>query len=218
MDEKKHDATALPLEDRVAYMTVVASMAGVDVELDSSEVKNLRALCEKLELPDAETSDVIATAARPTDTIERKLDRLKKSDLRFTLLTDCLFLAYADGSYGDEERAEIVTLAKELDIDAKQVAAMDEYVQTVRQAAKSSDGDMEEKGKELAAKLAAVGVPFGAIGMATAVGMATVGAEAGLAALALGLGVASGFGALITAGVGTYMGVRWLKNRLAKSD
>jgi uncharacterized tellurite resistance protein B-like protein len=207
---KPHDALSIPLSERIDYLTVIASMAGADVVLAPEERENLQRLCRELELPDADAAKVLQTAHRPTDKIERHLDALKSSPLRFTLLSDCLALAYADGDYAAGEKKEIYSLARALGVDDAQVAALEECALTLL---KASGGAPHHHG-HLAQKLAAVGIPIGTIGALSAVGLSTAGVSSGAAAIVMGLGIATGFGAVLGISVGTVMGVRWLHDRL----
>ena len=99
-------------------------------------------------------------------------------------------------------------------MNAGQLAAMIKYVEAVRQAQKSPSVDHEDLkklGGELAASLASAGVPLAAIAVSGSVfGLSAAGITSGLAALGLGLGMASGIGVVVGIGVGSYLGVRWL--------
>jgi uncharacterized tellurite resistance protein B-like protein len=214
MTEKQHEALGLPLSERVDYLIIVASMAGADVELKQQETDKLKALCEQLGLPDEELKKVLTAAQSATASIHRHLEGLKASPLRFSLLSDCVSLAYADGKYENSEKAEIRSLAAQLDVSEEQLSAIEELVATCHQAAKG--GPVSEKhGEEIATKLAQVGVPVGVMAAVSVVGLEMTGAATGLAALGIGLGAATGFGAVFGLGVGTYMGVRWLQKRIA---
>lgn len=211
---QKHEAHDLPLNERVDYMMIVASMAGADVMLDQHELDRLRELCDELELPQKETEEILAASHRPTASIERHLDALKSSALRFKLLSDCVSLAYADDDYGKEEKSEVDALAKSLDVTAEQLTAIEELVKATHDAVMGKHGDHHTRGAALAEKLAGVGVPIGVVAAMSAVGAEMAGVSTGLAALGVGLGVATGFGAVLGIGVGSYMGVKWLKGKI----
>ncbi|HEX4339721.1 MAG TPA: TerB family tellurite resistance protein [Polyangiaceae bacterium] len=212
---KTHDAHDIPLAERVDYLTIIASMAGADVSLTPEEMDNLRGLCRALELPAKETQQILDTAHRPTKMVERHLDALKASPLRFTLISDCLALAYADGEYATSERAEIASLARALEIEDQQLAALEECARALGEAHAADQGDWKKRGEKLGQQLAAVGIPIGAVGALSAVGLSTAGISTGAAALVMGLGLASGLGAALGIGVGTVMGIRWLHARMA---
>jgi uncharacterized tellurite resistance protein B-like protein len=214
---KHHEALDIPLAERVDYLTIIASMAGADVSIAPEELAKLRELCRALELPERESESILSTARRPTASIERHLDSLKASPLRFALLSDCLSLAYADGEYAKSERKEIASLAEALGVDAAQLSALEECALSLSEAAKKG-GDAhvwKKRSEELAARLVAVGIPVGAVATMSAAGVAMAGVSTGVAALAIGLGVASGLGALLGLGVGTVIGVRWLHDRIS---
>jgi uncharacterized tellurite resistance protein B-like protein len=207
---KPHEALAVPLEERIHYLTVVASMAGVDVVLTPEELGRLEQLCRELELPDTETKRILTIAHRPTASIERHLDALRASPLRFALLTDCLSMAYADGEYAKGEQREIRDLARALEVDDTQLAALEECVKELRLA----PGAPPPHHEKLSERLAAVGIPVGLVATLSAVGLTSAGVSSGAAAVAMGLGIASGFGAVVGLGVGTVVGVRWLHAKL----
>jgi uncharacterized tellurite resistance protein B-like protein len=216
--QKTHEAHDIPLAARVDYMTIIASMAGADVSLAPEEMAKLRELCGALELPERETQHILDTAHRPTASIERHLDTLKSSPLRFSLLSDCLSLAYADGEYAKSERNEIASLAKALEVSDEQLAALEDCARAVAEAhAKQNATDWKAKSEKLAARLAGVGIPIATVGALSAVGISTAGISTGAAALAMGLGIASGLGAVLGLSVGTVMGIRWLHARIGRS-
>src|SRR5205814_6484894 len=115
------------------------------------------------ELPERETAAVLTAAHRPTASIERHLDALKESPLRFTLLSDCLGLAYADGEYSKSERKEIVSLARALGVDEAQFVALEECAAALQQATAEGGNSAHwaKRAEVLAARLAAVGIPLG---------------------------------------------------------
>jgi uncharacterized tellurite resistance protein B-like protein len=212
---KQHEAHDIPLAERVDYLMIIASMAGADVSIAQEELQKLRDLCQALELPERESELVLSTARRPTASIERHLDALKASPLRFTLLSDCLSLAYADGEYAKSERKEIASLASALGVDAAQLSTLEECALALAEAAKGGDTHAwKKRSEELAARLVAVGIPIGAVATVSAAGVALAGVSTGVAALVMGLGVASGLGALLGLGVGTVIGIRWLHDKI----
>lgn len=211
--EKPHQALEISLAERVDYMMILASMAGADVVISSEESDRIRALCSELHLPESETAQVMAASQAATASVKRHVEGLRSSPLRFTLLSDCLGLAHADGTYGPEEQKEIHALARALGIDDAQVATLEHVASELRRA----EGPPAHH-DHLKEKLAAVGVPLGAMATASAVGLTAAGVSTGMASVALGLGIATGFGAALGLGAGTLLGVRWLKKKLAHEE
>ena len=220
MDSSSHEAHDVPLTERVDYLMIIASMAGADESIAEEELRKLRDLCRTLEMPERETEQIVSAAHRPTASIERHLDAIKASPLRFTLVADCLSLAYADGEYSKSERKEIASLASALGIDSAQLQALEECAHSIAEATagKHDASHWKKRGEELAARLGAVGIPLGVVAGLSAVSLSTAGVSSGVAALILGLGVAGGLGAALGLGLGAVVGIRWLHDKLATED
>lgn len=217
--QKPHEALSVPLAERIDYLMIIASMAGADVVLASEETDKLRQLCRELELPDSDAARVLTAAHSPTAKVERHLDALASSPLRFTLLSDCLSLAYADGEYSKGERKEVHALARALRIDDAQVSALEACVEALRKAAEQEHtADHHRHVENLAQRLTAVGIPVGIMATLSAVGLSSAGISTGAMALLMGLGIASGFGAVLGLSVGTVMGVKWLHDRVTGEE
>ncbi len=219
MTSHEHEAKNIPLDERVAYATVVGSMAAADDVVVPAELDRLKSLCRELGLPDAETQKVIVTAeGRNSVAARRAMTHLAGSDLRFTLYTDCLLLAYADDTVAKAEREMLDGIAKALRIDDDRAKLLEEYVSVARQAARpGADGDeAKARAEAIASKLAALGIPVGAVALTSAAWLSVAGITTGLAAVGAGLGIATGFGAVVGLGVGTLYGVRWLHHKLVQ--
>lgn len=214
MSNQPHEALTVPLPERIDYLTVIASMVGADVVLDPPEIEQIRALCRALEIPDEDAKKILETAQLPTRSIVRHVENLRESNLRFTLLTDCIALAYADGDYAKGERKEIMDLAAELGVTGDQISALEEVYRSLH-AKEIQEHRREHHGASaIAARLAAAGIPLGVGGGISAVGLSAAGIATGGTAVAMGLGIATGFGAVLGAGLGTVIGVRRLHEHL----
>jgi len=219
MSDAKHPAIDLPMEQRVDYLTVVASMAGADGEVVGEELGKLSEYCIALGLGANEIGRVIAAAQAPDAVRIREVTRrLRTSPLRFTLMTDLLFMAYADDKVVDAEERELNALADALNVTSVQVSALRKYVEAVRTAANNpgvGSGDMKKLGGDVAAGLASAGVPVAAVAVSgTVFGLSAAGITSGLAALGMGLGMATGLGVAVGIGVGSYFGVRWIYRKV----
>lgn len=219
MTTHEHEARKIPIADRVAYATVVGSMAAADDVVAPAELDKLKALCKELGLPEAETQTVIVGAeSRNPAVAERAMTGLASSDLRFTLYTDCLLLAYADDAVAKQERRMLQGIAKALHIDDAKAKLLEEYVTVAREATRPGADHKEAKARAeaLASQLAALGIPVGAVALTSAAWLSAAGLTTGLAAIGAGLGIATGFGAVVGLGVGTLYGVRWLHHKLVQ--
>jgi uncharacterized tellurite resistance protein B-like protein len=211
----------LPSKERAAYLRVIASLAALDGEVSDAEIAHLRRACKDLELTPAQMGRVIASAEAPDKAMVRDAVRqLAGSQLRFTLLSDLLFIAHADGRYSEEERSEVAAVADALGITKAQRSAVDKYVTAVMKAGKAKGVGAEalkKLGGEVAAGLAATGVPIAAVAASGSVaGLSAAGITSGLAALGMGLGMTTGIGVVVGIGVASYFGVRWLSKKLLK--
>jgi uncharacterized tellurite resistance protein B-like protein len=133
LDFDTHKALELPKDERVAYLKVIASLAGADGNIGRTEITHLRATCDEFGLDAEEAQEVEAAAQAPEEAeIIQTIESLKGSPLRFTLLADLTFAAYADGRYTKEERIEIVEVSQLLDTTYDQLVAIDRHVEAKR--------------------------------------------------------------------------------------
>ncbi|RYD80091.1 MAG: TerB family tellurite resistance protein, partial [Sphingobacteriales bacterium] len=84
---------------------------------------------------------VVSAAKDPSNlSLQKCLDQLKNSELRFSLITDIISFAKADGKYTPDEEAKIKEMGAYLDINQEQYSALTQFVQTAEQAqAKGED-------------------------------------------------------------------------------
>lgn len=190
--DEKHPALEYPEPERVDYLTVAASMAFADAEVEESELERLGSLCDGLEMGPESKESVLAAAREPGAVdVDAILDRLRESELRFALMVDVVDIAFADGKLEAAEGAELDRIAERLDIDGSQLGMIRRFVADRR-------GVDDEPGRDDdSAGLVGVGVPAAALALAAAVG-APLAAAAGIAA---------------SLGIGSYLSVKWLAKR-----
>lgn len=220
MHDDDHPAAAEPMNARVAYARLVASLAAADDEITPHEQEQLRQLCRLLALPPHVAQEVLQFAEKPNAAALRgALEGLRDSQLRFTLIADMIGLAYADGKYDLSERKQIRGIAAILLIGEDEVIQLEDRIRTdVRSEAETTHDDDQghKQSIDTMAQLVAAGVPAAAVytlGATKATGAAAV--TAGLTTLSLGSGVMPGLGVAVGLGVGSYLGVHWLYRRLS---
>ena len=215
MAKLTHPLADYPEDERVDYLCLVASIASADEHVSDEEITQLREFCTGVEIGDFGIGLIINAVEDPTVIdVQAVIERLSQTDLKFTLLTDMFFMAYADGIVSPGEEEEIRKIAAALDISQEQIAAIDRYVNAVISAQHRGDSrkNWRELGGEIAGILASAGVPLGAVAIAgTVFGN---GVTSALSALGLGLGVPTGIGVAVSIGVSSYFGVRWLFKKL----
>ena len=115
--------------EKAAYLGALAGLATADRVADDDELGHLREIAHAAGLsPDVEENILEAAKDTSGNDLKRCLDVLKGSDLRYSLVTDLISLAKADGTYTEEEKKNIENVAKYLNVDQKQFAVLDQFV------------------------------------------------------------------------------------------
>jgi uncharacterized tellurite resistance protein B-like protein len=116
--------------EKGAYLGAIASIATADHEATEEEVEFLRELANSASLSPQQTAAVERAAKEMSSTeLERCLEVLKGSELRFSLLTDLVAFAQADGKYTEDEKANVEKIAQHLNVTPKQFSLLDQFVQ-----------------------------------------------------------------------------------------
>ena len=90
--------------EKTAYICAIASIASADRVASEEEVAFLQALAETADLSAASQQAVIKAAQDSSNiNVKHYLDQLKNSDLRFSLITDVMSFAKADGKLNGAE-------------------------------------------------------------------------------------------------------------------
>ena len=79
--------------ERTDYMMVVASMAGQDGAVTSEEIYAVRQLSIQFVLGPEARGRVMGATATPPENMDEILERLSKTDLRYSLLLDLAAMA-----------------------------------------------------------------------------------------------------------------------------
>lgn len=151
--------------EKTAYLSVVAALATADRQASPPEAEFLQHLAQQAGLSQSAAQQVLAVAQDANNqSIQQNLDQLKGSDLRFSLVTDLISFARADGAYSNDEEAMVSKIANYLDVNSEQKATLENVVD---QAA-SVPHDAQDPGKQsflngLGDKLSNVGIPKSAL-------------------------------------------------------
>ncbi|MGI4833097.1 MAG: TerB family tellurite resistance protein [Janthinobacterium lividum] len=151
--------------EKTAYLGAMAALATADRQATAPEAEFLQHLAQQAGLS-ADATRQVLTAADSADnqTVQRDLDALKGSDLRYSLITDLISFARADGSYSNDEEAMIGKMAQYLGVNPEQKQTLE----TVVDQAANVPHDPQDPGKQsflggLGDKLSSVGIPKGAL-------------------------------------------------------
>ena len=151
--------------EKTAYLSAIASLATADREASPAEGQFLQALTQQAGLSAESTQQVVGAANDASNQgIQQYLDVLKGSDLRFSLVTDLISFARADGAYANDEEAMITKMSAYLGINAEQRQTLE----TVVDQANTVAHDPQDPAKEgffssIGDKLSNVGIPKGAL-------------------------------------------------------
>lgn len=151
--------------EKTAYLSAIAALATADRQATAPEAEFLQRLAQQAGLSDEATRQVL-TAADSADnsTVQQSLDQLKGSDLRYSLITDLISFARADGTYSPGEEEMVGKMAAYLGVNPEQKQTLENVVD---QAA-SVQHDPQDPGKQgflssIGDKLSNVGIPKGAL-------------------------------------------------------
>lgn len=151
--------------EKTAYLSAIAALATADRQATAPEAEFLQRLAQQAGLSEGSAQQVLAAAQGASNqSIQQSLDQLKGSDLRFSLVTDLISFARADGAYSNDEEAMVDKMANYLGVNAEQKATLENVVD---QAA-NVPHDAQDPNKQgflsgLGDKLSNVGIPKGAL-------------------------------------------------------
>jgi uncharacterized tellurite resistance protein B-like protein len=127
-ESKTHSALELPIEERKDYLRVLAALASVDNRIDAEELGVLGELCDALGVTGSHRAEIVDfTRKVDEERVERICASLKGSPLRFSLVTDLLYMAQTDREYTLREREVVESIARYLGIEFRQLDAMEQF-------------------------------------------------------------------------------------------
>ncbi|MBC6608346.1 TerB family tellurite resistance protein [Hymenobacter sp. BT188] len=152
-------------QEKTAYLSVIASLASADRQASDAEIEFLQQLSQAAGLSSGATQQVVSAAQDANNsTVQQNLDALKGSELRFSLVTDLISFARADGAYSNDEEAMVNKISNYLGINQQQQHTLE---QVVDQAEKVPH-DANDPAKQsffggITDKLESAGIPKGAL-------------------------------------------------------
>jgi len=151
--------------EKTAYLSAIAALATADRQASAPETEFLQRLTQQAGLSEGAAQQVIQAAQSSSNqTIQQNLDALKGSDLRFSLITDLISFARADGAYSNDEEAMVSKMASYLGVNAEQKATLENVVDQAANVPHSAeDPNKQSFLGGLGDKLSNVGIPKGAL-------------------------------------------------------
>jgi uncharacterized tellurite resistance protein B-like protein len=146
MEQDTHILKDYSDQEKTAYIASIASIATADRQASDEEIEFLQALTDSAGLSQAE-EQVVLQSARDTSTanLQGHLSVLKNSNLRFSLISDIIGFAKADGHYTPEKESKIKQIASYLNIDESQYSALNQFVDKAATAQQSGQ-DITQQG------------------------------------------------------------------------
>lgn len=120
--------------EKGAYLGAIASMATADREAGEAEMAYLDALSASAGLSEEQAAMIRRAATELTgEELNKCLDVLKNSDLRFSLITDLIAFAEADQHYSEEEKQSVAKIADYLGVNKEQFSLLDRFAKTAKE-------------------------------------------------------------------------------------
>ncbi len=193
--------------EQILYLQALACIANADGGLAESEAAKLQRQIDELEVSPEVKQAARDAMAYPPD-IHVVCQALSASHAKFSLYLDAIAMAYADNVIHPDEENALQNLATSLQITEEKASALRAFAEAGR---REHNNDASKAAQtEAAARLAAVGVPIGALAIVGPIGGAAAGFVTALGTLGLGFGLVPGVGVAIALGFGTYVGVKKL--------
>ncbi len=115
--------------EKGAYLGAIASIATADRAAGDEELEYIDALIESANISE-EQADLIRDAARTEvsdSDLERCLDVLKTSDLKYSLVSDVIAFSQADQNYSEQEKQTVEKIASYLGVNQEQFSVLDQF-------------------------------------------------------------------------------------------
>jgi uncharacterized tellurite resistance protein B-like protein len=126
--------------EKGAYLGAIASIASADREASEQELQFLSALADSAQLSADSKGAVLSVAKDPKNlSVQKCLDVLKASDLRYTFITDIMSFAKADGNLSGEEENLIKGMADYLGVNQEQYGVLKQFVEVADESARKGE-------------------------------------------------------------------------------
>ena len=114
--------------EKGAYLGAIASIATADREASPEELEYIDHLSEAAQLSEKQKQAVQQAATELSgEELNRCLDILKGSELKYSLVTDLMAFAKSDNNYSEKEEENITKISRYLGIDQKQFSLLDQF-------------------------------------------------------------------------------------------
>lgn len=116
-------------EEKGAYLGAISSLATADRSATEEELEYIRELSASADLTPQQQGYVVRAANELSGgELQRCLDILKNSDLKFSLITDLISFAESDQNYSEAEKTNVEKIAQYLGVNQQQFSLLDQFV------------------------------------------------------------------------------------------
>ncbi len=152
-------------QEKASYLSVIASLASADREASAPEMEFLQQLSQQAGLSSNSTQQVLSAAQDSNNqSVKANLDALRSSDLRFSLVTDLISFARADGAYSNTEEEMVNKISNYLGISQQQQHTLEQVVdQAANVPHDASDPAKQSFLGGIGDKLESAGIPKNAL-------------------------------------------------------
>ena len=128
MEETTTILQGYPDQEKGAYLGAIASIATADREASPEELEHITALCEAAGISQTQEEAVIKAATELSgEELNKCLDIVKNSELKYSLVTDLIAFAKSDETYSEAEQQRVQQISEYLGVDKKQFSLLDEF-------------------------------------------------------------------------------------------
>lgn len=121
--------------EKGAYLGAIASLATADTEASEEEMEYIEQLCRAAKLSPQHTAAVRQAATELSgEELNRCLDVLKNSELKYSLVTDLMAFAKADNDYSEAEEQSVQKISQYLGVNQQQFSLLDQFSKQTMQA------------------------------------------------------------------------------------
>ena len=132
--EKQTILEGYPDMEKGAYLGAIASIATADREASEQELEYIRELADAARLS-AEQKALIERAATELtgEELNKCLDVLKGSELKYSLVADLIAFSKADENYSEEEEQSVQRISDYLGVNQQQFSLLDQFADKAAQ-------------------------------------------------------------------------------------
>jgi len=148
---------------KVDYVEILASLAYIDNDFDIKERQYIVDTLEKTGISEAHQERILRKFVEKPDIeiIQKKISEFSNSPLKFSLLTDLMTMAKADGKVTTSENEFISFAVKNLNFTEKQLGAIIIYINKMEDLKREMDKDERHaKVQRIMAPLVTIGIPI----------------------------------------------------------